>query len=111
MSAAICSCVTISNSSIENNSVFDIGLVVFFGVLGYLMKKLGFDPGPMVLAFVLGSLLKSSLRRSLLLFDGNPGGFFTRPISGTLFALLLLAVVASAVRAIRRGREAERVRW
>src|SRR3712207_7161413 len=51
--------------------VFDIGLVVVFGALGYLMKKLGFDPGPLVLAFVLGSLLEDSLRRSLLLFDGR----------------------------------------
>ena len=55
-----------------NNNVFDIGLVIAFGVLGYLMKKLGFDPGPLVLAFVLGSLLESSLRRSLLLFGGQP---------------------------------------
>jgi putative tricarboxylic transport membrane protein len=67
-----------------NYDVFDIGLVVVFGALGYLMKKLGFDPGPLVLAFVLGSLLEDSLRRSLLLFDGDPTGFLTRPISGTL---------------------------
>lgn len=74
------------------NSVFDIALVIAFGVLGYLMKKYGFEPGPLVLAFVLGSLLETSLRRSLLLFEGDPTGFFTRPISGTL--LVLLAVVA-----------------
>ena len=55
-----------------NNSVFDIVLVIVFGVLGYLMKKLGFDPGPLVLAFVLGILLEASLRRSLLIFDGEP---------------------------------------
>jgi hypothetical protein len=45
------------------------------------MKKLGFDPAPCVLAFVLGSLLESSLRRSLLMFDGNPAQFLVRPIS------------------------------
>ena len=42
-----------------NNSIFDIWLVIVFGILGYLMKKFGFEPGPLVLAFVLGSLLES----------------------------------------------------
>ncbi|GAB2734543.1 tripartite tricarboxylate transporter permease [Amycolatopsis magusensis] len=92
-----------------NNDVFDIVLVIAFGALGYLMKKLGFDPGPLVLAFVLGSLLEDSLRRSLLIFDGNPAGFFTRPISGVLLAAFLLVallpVVRSLVRRQRRSRE------
>ena len=88
-----------------NNDVFDIGLVVVFGALGYLMKKLGFDPGPLVLAFVLGSLLEDSLRRSLLIFDGDPTGFLTRPISGTLLALfVLVALLPLAQSAIARRR-------
>lgn len=99
--------ITLIGAYTVNNSVFDIGLVVFFGVLGYLMKKLGFDPGPLVLAFVLGSLLESSLRRSLLLFEGNPGGFLTRPISGTLFALFLAVALMSAARAIWRNRRTD----
>ncbi|MFG3601950.1 tripartite tricarboxylate transporter permease [Micromonospora chersina] len=82
-----------------NNDVFDIGLVIVFGALGYLMKKLGFDPGPLVLAFVLGSLLEDSLRRSLLIFDGDATGFLTRPISGTLLALFLLVALLPPVRA------------
>ena len=64
--------------------MFDVTLVVVFGIVGYLMKKFGFEPGPLVLAFVLGSLLESSLRRSLLVFGGDPTGFFSRPISATL---------------------------
>jgi putative tricarboxylic transport membrane protein len=82
-----------------NNSVFDIILVIVFGALGYLMKKLGFDPAPLVLAFVLGSLLEDSLRRSLLIFDGNPTDFFTRPISGTLLAIFVLVVFVPPIRA------------
>ena len=66
-----------------NNSIFDIWLVIAFGVIGYLMKKFGFEPGPLVLAFVLGSLLEENLRRSLLLFGGDTAGFVTRPISGS----------------------------
>jgi len=85
--------------------VFDIALVVAFGALGYLMKKCGFDPGPLVLAFVLGSLLEDSLRRSLLIFDGDPTGFLTRPISGTLLALFLVVALLPAIQtAIARGR-------
>ncbi|SDL89949.1 putative tricarboxylic transport membrane protein [Geodermatophilus siccatus] len=92
-----------------NYDVFDIGLVVVFGALGYLMKKLGFDPGPLVLAFVLGSLLEDSLRRSLLLFDGDPTGFLTRPISGTLLVLFLVVVLLPVIRAaLARRRSTDR---
>ncbi|MFC7330201.1 tripartite tricarboxylate transporter permease [Marinactinospora rubrisoli] len=89
------------------NSIFDIGLVIAFGLLGYLMKKTGFEPGPLVLAFVLGSLLESSLRRSMLLFDGDVAGFATRPISGTLLLLLIAVLLVPLVRMLlarRAGR-------
>ena len=89
-----------------NYDVFDIGLVVVFGALGYLMKKLGFDPGPLVLAFVLGALLEESLRRSLLLFGGDPTGFFSRPISGTLLVLFLLVALLPLIRAALPRRRA-----
>ncbi|MGS2618692.1 tripartite tricarboxylate transporter permease [Micromonospora sp. LZ34] len=89
-----------------NNDVFDIVLVIVFGALGYLMKKFGFDPGPLVLAFVLGSLLEDSLRRSLLIFDGNATGFFTRPISGTLLALFLLVALLPPIRSALARRPA-----
>jgi putative tricarboxylic transport membrane protein len=85
-----------------NNDVFDIVLVVVFGALGYLMKKLGFEPGPLVLAFVLGSLLEDSLRRSLLIFEGDATGFFTRPISGTLLVVFVLVAALPGIRALLR---------
>ena len=91
-----------------NNSVFDIVLVIVFGVLGYLMKKLGFDPGPLLLAFVLGVLLEESLRRSLLIFDGNAAQFFARPISGTLLVAFLLIALLPIIRwALTRRRSAD----
>jgi len=93
-----------------NNDVFDIVLVIVFGALGYLMKKLGFDPGPLVLAFVLGSLLEESLRRSLLIFDGDATGFFTRPISGTLLVAFVLVAVLPGVRALLRRRSESRTK-
>ncbi len=72
-----------------NNNPVEIGLMLFFGVLGYLMKKFKYDGAPLVLAMVLGPLMDSSLRQSLLMSDGSGMIFFTRPIS-----LVILAVVA-----------------
>ncbi|PRX97709.1 tripartite tricarboxylate transporter permease [Allonocardiopsis opalescens] len=89
------------------NSAFDIALVIVFGLVGYLMKKYGFDPGPLVLAFVLGSLLETSLRQSLLLFGGDVTGFATRPISGTLLALLAAVILVPVVRGLLRSRRRE----
>ncbi|TQM03096.1 tripartite tricarboxylate transporter permease [Pseudonocardia kunmingensis] len=83
-----------------NNAVFDIVLVIVFGALGYLMKKLGFAPGPLVLAFVLGSLLEDNLRRSLIIFEGDVTGFATRPISGTLLAAFLVVALFPVVRGV-----------
>lgn len=77
------------------NSVFDIFVVILFGVLGYSMKKLAFDPAPLVLAFVLGSMLEGSFRQSLSMFGGNVGEFVTRPISATLLAVVLAVILAT----------------
>ena len=88
------------------NDVFDIVLVIVFGALGYLMKKLGFEPGPLVLAFVLGSLLEDSLRRSLIIFDGDATGFVGRPISGTLLAAFVLVAILPPLQAVLARRRA-----
>src|SRR6476619_4215093 len=87
------------------NSMFDIFLMVAFGVIGYLMKKAGFDPGPMVLAFVLGTIIESSTRRSLLMFGGDPTGFFTRPISVTILAIFVVLALMPAVRELLKRRK------
>jgi putative tricarboxylic transport membrane protein len=85
------------------NSVFDMQLVIALGALGYLMKKLGLEPGPLVLAFVLGGLLEKSFRQSMRIFDGDLTGFVQRPISASLLAaLFLLVIVAPITSAIRR---------
>lgn len=87
-----------------NNNVFDIYVMIFFGAIGYLMKKLGFEPGPLVLAFVLGALVESNIRRSLIIFGGDATGFLTRPISGTIFALIVLVALWPIVSSVLRRR-------
>lgn len=84
------------------NSTFDMWLVLIFGLLGYLMRKVGFEAGPLVLAFVLGPIMESALRRSLLISNGDPSIFFTRPISGTMFALIGVLVLFSIVQFFRK---------
>ena len=91
--APITALITMLGAYTIRNSMFDVLLVVLFGAIGYLMKKFGFEPGPLVLAFVLGSLLESNLRRSLLVLEGDPTGFFTRPISATLLVLFVVVAV------------------
>ncbi len=60
--------------------------------------KFGFDPGPLVVAFVLGALLEDDLRRSLLVFDGDVTGFVTRPISGALLVAFVLVLLLPLVQ-------------
>jgi putative tricarboxylic transport membrane protein len=103
--AAVIALITMLGVYSLRNSIFDMQLVIALGALGYLMKKSGLEPGPLVLAFVLGGLLETSFRQSMLIFDGDPTGFAGRPISGSLLAaLVLFAVVLPAASAIRRTR-------
>jgi putative tricarboxylic transport membrane protein len=64
-----------------NNSVIDIYLMVFFGIFGYLLQKFGFEPAPLVLAYVLSPMLETALRQSLNISGGSFAILFSRPIS------------------------------
>lgn len=90
--------ITLIGAYTIKNSVFDVGLVVLFGIIGYLMKKAGFEPGPLVLAFVLAELLESSVRRSLILFEGDLGGVFSRPITVTLLFVFLVVILLPIIQ-------------
>jgi putative tricarboxylic transport membrane protein len=76
-----------------SNSEVDVLIMIFFGVLGYFMKKFGYDSAPLVLAIVLGPLLESALKRSLILSAGSPLIFFQRPISLVLMCAAILFLV------------------
>ena len=88
------------------NSMFDILLVIIFGIIGYLMKKFSFEPAPLVLAFILGGLLETSFRQSLRIFQGNISGFIERPISGLLLlAIFMLLVVFPVAKTLWQRRK------
>jgi putative tricarboxylic transport membrane protein len=88
-----------------NNSEFDIYLMALFGLLGYIFSKLGCEPAPMLLAFILGPLMEEYLRRALLISRGNPWVFVQRPISATLLALAVLAMCAVLLPSFSKTRE------
>ena len=83
--------------SLKNN-LWDVGTMLVFGVVGYLMKKLGYSPAALVLALVLGPLAERALRQSLIISDAGIGIFFMRPISGVLMALALAAIAVPVAR-------------
>lgn len=87
-----------------NNRIFEVVIVVVFGVLGYLMKKLGFDPAPLVLAFVLGSLLEDNFRRTVMMFQGDLTQITTRPIASVILVIFVLALVAPLVLKVIESR-------
>ncbi len=88
-----------------NNNPAEIGLMLIFGVLGYLMKKFKYDGAPLVLAMVLGPLMDNSLRQSLLMSGGSGIIFFARPICLIILGavtLILLLPVLPLISHIRR---------
>lgn len=84
-----------------NNSTFDVYLMAAFGFFGYAIKRLGAEPAPLLLAFILGPMMEEFLRRALLLSRGDPTIFVSRPLSATMLLLalgLLLLVLSPALR-------------
>jgi len=73
--------------------LFDVWVALIFGVVGYLMRKLGFPIAPMVLATVLAQMLETSLQQSLLISQGSPFIFFTRPIAAIFMGLAIISII------------------
>jgi putative tricarboxylic transport membrane protein len=91
-----------------NSSMFDVWVLVIFGLLGYLMRKVDVPTAPLVLAFVLGPLFEQAVRRSLVLSGGSGDIFFTRPWSIVFLVITALMVLGPFIGRIRsRGTPAE----
>ncbi len=92
-----------------NNSVFDIGVMVVFGIVGYAFKKLDIPTAPLVLTFVLGPLMERGLRQSLEMSNGEFSILLTRPLSASLLGLAVVVTVGSTINAFSpvRGGDGE----
>jgi putative tricarboxylic transport membrane protein len=90
--------------SVQNNTI-DVLLTIPLGILGYVFMKLGCEPAPLMLGFILGPMMEENLRRTMLLSLGDPSVFFTRPLSAVLLLMATALVVIVTLPAISKKRE------
>ena len=96
-----------------NNSMFDVVMMLVFGVMGYLFKKLKYPLAPLVLALVLGDMAEASFRQAMLISQGSLAIFWSNPLVGSIAALaiaLLLWPLWGAAQNLARSRETGQVR-
>lgn len=85
-----------------NNNTEDIMAMIFFGVLGYLFRKLSFNMAPLILALVLGPIFEYSFCQSLRISEGNVWIFWQRPISATLLTISAVSLLFPLVPYFRK---------
>jgi putative tricarboxylic transport membrane protein len=98
----LCFCV-ISVYSL-NLSLTDVWLMIVFGAIGFAMRKIGFDPAPVVMGLVLSPIFELSLRQTLAMSGGDYSIFVHRPITLTLLAIVLITAVSTMVGPLRKRR-------
>ena len=91
--------------SVKRN-VWDVGLLIFFGVVGYFMKKLQIPAAALLLSFILGNNIEFTMIQTMSLSRHGLWYLFMRPISGTLMALCLVILAFSIISAIKKKRDA-----
>jgi putative tricarboxylic transport membrane protein len=74
-------------------NIWDLVIMLTFGALGYAMRKLAYEPAPLILAFVLGKLAEESIRQSLLMSRGTFAILVERPLAGALLAVAVLVMI------------------
>ena len=88
-----------------NNNPIDVYATAVFGVVGCVLIRLGCEPAPLLLGFVLGPLLEENLRGAMINWRGDPTVFLTRPISATLLAMGLACIIVAVLSAMRNKRK------
>jgi TctA family transporter len=88
-----------------NNNNFDVYMAAAFGIAGYLFMKMGCEPAPLLLGFILGPMMEENLRRALLLSRGDWTTFLSRPLSAGLLIAAFLMVVVVSLPAIKAKRQ------
>jgi putative tricarboxylic transport membrane protein len=88
-----------------NNRVFDIWVVLFFGVLGYVLQKLKFPTSPIILGIILGPMAETNFRRGLQMVNGDFLQFFTRPITDIFLVATVLMIVLTGLGHVRGKRK------
>jgi putative tricarboxylic transport membrane protein len=80
-----------------NNNFYELLIMIFFGVAGYTLRKLGYEAGPFLLAMILGPMMETSFCQSLGISQGDPLIFFRRPISAVLLTLVFVLLASMVI--------------
>jgi putative tricarboxylic transport membrane protein len=93
---------SIAGGYAATRDMFDIWLILIFGVAAFVLRRLDYPLAPAVLAIVLGPIAEPTLRQSLLLSSGDPSIFFTRPVAGPITVIALILIFLPAIKLFRR---------
>lgn len=85
-----------------NNNVFDLLILMIFGVIGYVLKVVNISPAPIIVGFVLGNVFEKGLRQSLILAQGEYSTLFMRPIAGTMYLVCFAVLVWVAIGLVKK---------
>lgn len=107
--ATVVASISLLGSYAADNDLFSVYVTVAFGIIGYVFRKVGIRPAPIVLALVLGNLIEANFRRGMRMSDGDLMFFLDKPISAVLLIVAALVLLAPLVGLLRRSR-AVRVR-
>jgi len=86
-----------------NQSMIDVGIMLAAGVFGFIFRRFGFSPAPLIMGLVLGTMAEETLKQSLIIFDHDWLRFFSRPIVVSLFAVTLAGFLSPVVMKIWRS--------
>jgi len=89
----------------NNNSLAELNVMIFFGLVGYLMKKTGFEPAPLVMAYILCPFLEEAFRQSLIKSHGDFSIFIKRPISAAILAMAAGIIVLNVFSGVKKRRK------
>jgi putative tricarboxylic transport membrane protein len=87
-----------------NNSIADVIIMIIFGIVGYILRKFGYEEAPLVMAFILGPMLETAFRQSLIMSDGRFSIFMERPISAVALVISALLFISSGFSYYRKAK-------
>jgi len=85
-----------------NNNIYDVVIMVIFGIVGYILRKFEYEEAPLVLAFILGPIMETAFRRSLIMSNGKFSIFWTRPISAACLIIAVLLFISTGLSIYRK---------
>ena len=89
----------------DRSSIFDVCVMLTFGLIGYLFRKFKYEAAPLILAFILTPMLENALRQSLIISEGSFSIFFRRPIAAVALIIALILLLSSFLPHLRKKRE------